>query len=171
MWLRYGERSVSYRGHKLSLYEGGIRLPFIVRWPGHVPAGRVDEASVFTALDIFPTLCALAGAALPTEHRLEGIDVSAAWRGGSAPQRDALFWEYGRNDAFFKFGPDRSPNLAVRRGDWKLLIDADGGRAELYHLAADRGETRNLAAEHPELTRELSLLVRDWRASWPAKRS
>lgn len=165
-----GERSAPYRGHKLSLYEGGLRVPFIVRWPGRVPAGRVDDGSVFTALDIFPTLCALAGAARPPARELEGVDVSAAWCGGTAPKRDALFWEYGRNDEFFKFGPDRSPNLAVRRGDWKLLVAADGEQVELYDLATDRGETRNLAAEHPELTRELSHLVGDWRASWPVSR-
>ncbi len=164
-----GARSAPYRGHKLALYEGGIRLPFIVRWPGTVPAGRVDERSVLTAQDLFPTLCAIAGAPPPRQHTLDGIDVSQAWRGRPLATRGPLFWEYGRNDEFFRFGPDRSPNLAVRRGNWKLLVNADGSRVELYDLATDVGETKNLAAEKPELVKELTRLVMDWRATWPRR--
>ena len=162
-----GARSAPYRGHKLALYEGGIRMPFIVRWPGKVPAGRVDTESVLTAQDVFPTLCAVAGAALPQEQSLDGIDVSAVWRGRPLQARGPLFWEYGRNDEFFRFGPDRSPSLAVRRGHWKLLVDPDGSRAELYDLATDPREARNLAGEQPALTAELTRLVMDWRATWP----
>ena len=162
-----GVRSAPYRGHKLALYEGGIRLPFIVRWPGKVPAGKVDERSVLTARDLFPTLCAVAGAALPRDQALDGIDVSQAWRGRPLTRRGPLFWEYGRNDEFFRFGPDRSPNLAVRRDNWKLLVNADGSRTELYDLAADVKEAKNLAAENPDLAKELTTLVMEWRASWP----
>ena len=87
----------------------------------------------------------MAGASIPREHPLDGIDVSAVWRGGAAPKRGPLFWEYGRNDEFFKFGPDRSPNLAVRREQWKLLVNADGSKAELYDLNADKAEKNDLA--------------------------
>jgi arylsulfatase A-like enzyme len=162
-----GARSAPYRGHKLALYEGGIRMPFIVRWPGHVPAGKVDERSVLIAQDVFPTLCAIAGAALPREQTFDGIDVSQAWRGQPPARRGPLFWEYGRNDEFFRFGPERSPNLAVRRDNWKLLVNADGSRTELYDLETDVTESKNLAAEHPALAKELTQLVMDWRATWP----
>jgi len=165
-----GARSAPYRGHKLALYEGGIRMPFIVRWPGTVPAGKVDERSVLMAQDVFPTLCAIAGAALPREHTLDGIDVSQAWRGQPAAKRGPVFWEYGRNDEFFRFGPDRSPNLAVRRDNWKLLVNADGSRTELYDLATDVREAKNLAAEKPDLAKELTKLVMDWRATWPKRK-
>lgn len=165
-----GARSAPYRGHKLALYEGGIRMPFIVRWPGKVPSGKVDGRSVLAAQDVFPTLCAIAGAALPREHTLDGIDVSQAWRGRPLTSRGPMFWEYGRNDEFFRFGPEKSPNLAVRRGNWKLLVNADGSRTELYDLAADVREARNLAADKPELAKELTGLVRDWRATWPTRK-
>lgn len=114
------------RGHKLALYEGGIRMPFIVRWPGRVPAGKVDTQSVITAQDLLPTLARIAGAPLPPDQTFDGIDVQEAWRGRPLAARGPLFWEYGRNDEFFRYGPDKSPNLAVRRGDWKLLVNADG---------------------------------------------
>ncbi|MBI5768942.1 MAG: sulfatase-like hydrolase/transferase [Verrucomicrobia bacterium] len=165
-----GSRSGIYRGSKLSLYEGGIRLPFIVRWPGRVPAGRVDDQSVLSATDVFPTLCAIAGAKLPAGAKLDGIDASAIWRGQPAANRAPIYWEYGRNKEFFKFpGPvkDRSPNLALRRGQWKFLINADGSGAELYDLAADPAESHNVATAQPALTRELTQLALDWRHSLP----
>lgn len=165
------ERAAGLRGTKASLWEGGIRLPFIVRWPGRVPAGRVDEKSVVAAWDMFPTFCALAGASLPSGHALIGQDVSASLRGGTVVPQRPLFWEYGRNEEFFRYPNEgRSPSLAVRRGDWKLLVNPDGGKAELYNLASDRNETKNLAAAKPELTAELTKLVLDWRATWPKKR-
>ena len=165
-----GARAAGLRGTKATLYEGGIRMPFMVRWPGHVPAGRVDERSVFTAWDIFPTFCAVAGAALPTDHQLIGTDVSAAWCGGTLGARGPIFWEYGRNDKFFNYpADDRSPRLAVRRGDWKLLVNYDGQGAELYHLPNDRQERNNVAAAQPALVQELTKLVLDWRATWPRR--
>lgn len=165
-----GRRSAPYRGHKLALYEGGIRLPFIIRWPGHVVAGRVDSRSVLMAQDLFPTLSAVASATLPPDTRFDGRNVLQAWRGDSLPSRGPMFWEYGRNDEFFKYGPDRSPSLAVRRGDWKLLINPDGSRPELYDLAADPKESRNRATDEPGVVKAMTDLVMTWRASWPGQR-
>lgn len=162
----HGARSGIYRGSKLSLYEGGIRLPFIVRWPGRVPAGRVDERSVLAGIDLLPTLCAVAGVPMPQLASLDGLDVSAVLRGG-ALTRGPLYWEYGRNDKFFKYPEDRSPSLAVRRDRYKLLINPDGAKGELYDLEIDPGEQHNLAAERPELTAELRQLVMSWRSSLP----
>lgn len=161
-----GARSGIFRGSKLSLYEGGIRLPFIVRWPGHVPAGRVDERSVLAATDLLPTLCAIAGAPVPTTAPLDGLDVSAVFR-GEARARGPLYWEYGRNEAFYKYPDDRSPSLAVRRDRYKLLINSDGTRRELYDLEEDPTEQHNLAAVHPEVADELRQLVMTWRGTWP----
>src|SRR5581483_6905453 len=78
-----GARSGGFRGSKLELWEGGIRMPFIVRWPGRVPAGRVDDRAVLTAVDLFPTICALTGAAVPRDAHLDGLDVSPTLRGGA----------------------------------------------------------------------------------------
>lgn len=165
-----GARSGLLRGSKLSLYEGGIRVPFIVRWLGHVPAGRVDEKTVLCALDVFPTLCAIAGATPPKEPTLDGEEMSAALLGQSGTRKKPLFWEYGRNDTAFKFPPnphDRSPNLAVRDGKWKLLVNADGAPQELYDIIADPAETTNLAGQQPELAARLREQVLGWRKSLP----
>jgi arylsulfatase A-like enzyme len=164
-----GERSGGFRGSKLELWEGGIRMPFLVRWPGRVPAGRVDDRSVLAAIDLFPTLCAVAGAKLPAGAKLDGLDVSRAWRGEPLAARGPLFWEYGRNSEFFKFGPDRSPSLAVRRGPWKLLVNPDGASPLLFDLDADPAEKNHLAVAQPSLARELTQLVLDWRRTWPAR--
>ena len=95
------------------------------------------------------------------------MDVSALWKGGAAPKRGPLFWEYGRNGESFKFGNDRSPNVAVRRDNWKLLINADGSDAQLYDLTSDQKEAHNVAAAKPEVARELTRLALEWRGSLP----
>jgi len=165
----HGKRAAPFRGSKLSLYEGGIRMPFIVRWPGHTPAGRLDETSTVNAVDFFPTLCAIAGAKLPKNFRFDGEDVSAAWMGKPLKRRKPMFWEYGRNNKSFAYpqGRDRSPNLAVRDGRWKLLINADGSGAELYDLSKDTAERTNLVGKRPAVVERLSCSALDWRKSVP----
>lgn len=164
-----GERSNGLRGSKLSLYEGGIRLPFIARWPGEVPAGKVDETTVLHAVDMMPTLAAIGGAALPERYAGDGMDSSPALLGKPVTRTKSLFWEYGRNDKSFKYpeAPDRSPNLAVRDGNWKLLINADGSGAELYDLSTDPNESGNIAADHSDTTQRLTDAVLGWRKSMP----
>jgi arylsulfatase A-like enzyme len=164
-----GKRSGPLRGSKLSLYEGGIRMPFLVRWPGHVPAGRVDEESVLSAVDLFPSLCSIAKAELPKKGAGDGEDVSGALLGKPGARRGTLFWEYGRSPDSFGYpqGKDRSPNVAVREGKWKLLINADGSGPELYDLTADTAEQTNLAGNEPALTRRLSATALNWRKSLP----
>jgi arylsulfatase A-like enzyme len=164
-----GQRSAGFRGSKLSLYEGGIRLPFIARWPGHTPASRVDDTTVLSAVDLLPTFCTLAGAKPPTDAALDGEDQSPALLGQSKPRSRSLFWEYGRNNEAFRYpqGRDRSPNLALREANWKLLLNSDGAGAELYNLPTDRSESHNLAADHPDLVRRLSDQLLTWRRSLP----
>lgn len=164
-----GTRSAGLRGSKLSLYEGGTRLPFIVRWPGRVPAGQVNDQSLFNAVDLFPSLCAVAGAPLPAGSALDGQNLSAAFFGQPASHTGPLFWEYGRNATAYKYPPgrDRSPNVAVREGDWKLLINADGTGAELYNLATDPQESTNLAERETERAARLTQAALSWRRSLP----
>lgn len=164
-----GERAAGLRGSKLSLYEGGIRLPLIARWPGRVPAGRVDEQTVLGAVDVLPTLCALAGSAPPKEAALDGEDLSAALLGKATVRKNPLFWEYGRNAQSFAYpaGNDRSPNVAVRDDRWKLLVNADGTGAELYDLAADPKETKSVLDGNPEVARRLTDRALAWRKSLP----
>ena len=164
-----GRRSGQLRGSKLSLYEGGTREPLIVRWPGRTLAGRVDEQTVLHAVDLFPTVCSLTGVSLPKDAAFDGEDMSAAWLGKTVTRTGPLFWEYGRNEKFFAYplGRDRSPNLAVRDGSWKLLVNADGTGAELYDLAADPKETNNLASQNPEIAKRLTDQALRWRKSLP----
>ncbi len=163
------ERSAGLRGSKLSLYEGGIRVPCIVWQPGVVPSGRVDDASVFTAWDLFPTLCAQAGVALPMGYTGDGEDFSKALRGQGVTRANPLFWEYGRNTNSFAYpgGANRSPNVAMRDGSWKLLVNADGSGPELYDLATDRNETTNLVSSRPSVSASMKEAALKWRASLP----
>jgi arylsulfatase A-like enzyme len=163
-------RNAPLRGSKLSLYEGGIRVPFIAHWPGRIPAGRVNDERVVSALDLFPTLCEIAEAKPPTGTRFDGVDMSAALF-GKGPARDReLFFEYGRNTNSFgypRIKRDRSPNVAVRDGPWKLLLNADGTDAELYNIPVDIGETNDLASSEPKRVERLSKAALAWRKSLP----
>lgn len=171
-------RTAGLRGMKWSLYEGGIRTPLVARWPGAIPAGVVNESTVVAAVDFFPTLCTLAGVQAPAGVKFDGEDLSAVFRGSSAARRGALYWEYGREPAIpaekglrlfpYPKEPDAtSPNVAIREGTWKLLINADGTNAELYNLARDRNEARNLAASEPAIAARLSAAALAWRKSLP----
>jgi arylsulfatase A-like enzyme len=164
-----GSRSGGLRGSKLSLYEGGVRMPFIVRWPGHAPAGRVDNQSVLSATDLFPSLCAVAGVPLPPGAAFDGEDLSAALSGSPTVRVKPLLWEYGRNTNSFIYpkGADRSPNVAVREGDWKLLVNADGSDVRLFNLRDDPKESANVAEQHLDLARRLQEKALAWRKSLP----
>lgn len=162
-------RSGGLRGSKMSLYEGGVRLPFIAWGPGIVPAGVTNTATVLSAVDLFPTLCTLAGAPLPPGYRPDGQDMFPALR-GEKPRRSApLLWEYGRNPTSFAYpqGEDRSPNVAILEGDWKLLVQDDGAGPELYDLATDPEERYNRGEAHPDLARRLSDAALRWRRAMP----
>lgn len=163
-------RTLGQRGMKKSLYEGGIREPFFVRWPGKVPAGRVDETSVLSSVDYFPTVCALAGVKPPNDAAFDGADMSRVWLGGSETRSKPLFWEYGRNPKGYKYPEDphdKSPNVAVRDGHWKLLVNVDGGDAQLFDLNADPKETDNVAAKNPEIAKRLTEQALAWRKTLP----
>jgi len=170
-------RSGGLRGMKWSLYEGGVRVPLIARLPGVIPKDAVNENAIVGAVDFLPTVCKLCGIALPKDLRLDGEDVSAAFRGAAAGRKGPLFWEYGRKPPSDRKGfrpfpypaelGAKSPNLAIRDGNWKLLVNADGGSVELYDLATDREETTNLAEARPEVTRRLRETVLQWRKGLP----
>ena len=136
------------RGRKWSLYEGGIREPFFVRWPGRVPEGTVNETTVMTCVDLLPSLASIAGVELPDGYRSDGVDLSRALLGTSVPVRARpVFWEYNSLGGNIEPGleRDRSPTLAMRDGSWKVLANADGSDLELYDLSGDPEESDNLA--------------------------
>ncbi len=165
-----GKRAGGLRGSKISLYEGGDREPLIVRWSGHVPAGRVDDKTVMSAVDFFPMFCKLTETQLPKGAGFDGEDLTASFFGQSLVRKNPLFWEYGRNPTAFGYpgnAHDRSPNVAIRDGKWKLLVNADGSDVQLYDLDADRNETQNIAASNPEVAKRLTEMALKWRKSLP----
>jgi arylsulfatase A-like enzyme len=164
------ERTAGLRGSKLSLYEGGVREPFIAWWPGRVTANRVDTNSVISAIDLFPTLSRLGGAKLPRGAQADGEDVGPVLSGKTINRSKPLYWEYGRNTNSFSYpgiARNRSPNVAVRDGNWKLLVNADGTGAELYDLGRDPEETRNVISDYREVADRLTRAALDWRKSLP----
>lgn len=133
------------RDLKFTLYEGGIRVPFIARWPSRIAPGS-ESALISDFADMFPTFAGLAGAELPPG--IDGVSILPTLQGTSARQklRDHCYWE-------------AAPQQAVRQGDWKAYRAAPSERIELYNLAEDIGETRNLASAHPEIAAKLEKLM------------
>jgi N-acetylgalactosamine-6-sulfatase len=154
-----------FRGGKRSLYEGGIRLPFLARWPKRIAAGRVDNESVLTAVDFLPTMCQIAGANLPAGYRPDGEDVTDILRGSSRARKGPIYWEWRWNVIGTVL--NRSPRLAIRDGNWKLLMNPDRGRIELFDIPRDPSELNNLADRRPEVVRELSRKLAAWHATMP----
>ena len=149
------------RGGKHTHWQGGQCVPWIVRWPGHVPAGRVDDDSIISGFDWLPTLCAITGAKINVSD-FDGEDVSAAWLGQSAHTRTKpLFWK----------SSNPKSDSTIRDGQWKLHMPARGGEGdvELYHLAADPVESRNVASLHPDIVEKLARLLEDWKVTLPKK--
>lgn len=153
------------RGRKRSLYEGGVRVPFIVRWPGRAPAGRVDNDSVIAGVDFLPTLCALAGAEIPEGILLDGEDRSAAFRGETTRRERPLYWEWRYRVFGHPF--NRCPMLAMRDGDWKLLMNPDRSRVELYNIVEDPREMDNRASEHPDIVDRMAARLLAWQGELP----
>jgi len=153
------------RGRKAYLFEGGVRTPFIVRWPGHVSAGTTNDATVLTAVDLLPTLCAAAGAALPVDYRGDGENLLEAWQGKAVLRTKPIFWKV----------PAGAPNprsqqwaaFAMREGDWKLYVDSAGKRTELYHVVQDQAETKELGRQHPELIARMTQALTAWKETLP----
>jgi arylsulfatase A-like enzyme len=152
-----------FRGKKTTLYEGGIRVPFAMRWPGHLPEGsRYDHPVI--QLDIFPTVAAAAGAVLPDDRVYDGVDLLPFVTGARADvPHERLFWRFEEMLGGFR-------GRAVRVGNLKLVVQQqDDGRerVELFDLARDPGESDDLAPGNPERVRALMLSLQAWEAGMP----
>ncbi len=165
-----GKRSGQMRGSKLSLYQGGVELPFIVRWPGHTPEGKIDSLSVISAMDIFPTLCSIVGVPMPSRYSFDGENRKEVFLGKPSERSKPVFWEYGRNNGkYFRYpkGRDRSPNIGVREGKWKLIMNYDGTDMQLYNMEADKNEITNVIDQQPEVAKKLKEKLLLWRSNLP----
>ncbi len=161
--LRYEGRSpqpvtsnAPLRAGKGHVYEGGIRVPFVIHWPGVARAGSVNDTPI-SSVDILPTLARAAGRPLPKD--VDGVDLAPALRGGKL-RRDALYWHYPHYS-----NQGGAPAAAIRRGDFKLIHFLEDDRMELYNLRDDLGETRNLAQRLPGKARALRAQLMQWRKS------
>jgi arylsulfatase A-like enzyme len=154
-----------FRGRKRSLYEGGIRVPGIVRWPGRIAAGRVDQTSILAGVDWLPTVAGIAGLSLPADHQLDGEDASDVLLKAARPRRGPLMWEWRFNIAGEPF--HHSPQLAIRDENWKLLMNPDRTRTELYDMTTDLTQMNNLAQRHPDVVERLAEQVTNWAKTLP----
>lgn len=155
-------------GRKWSLYEGGIRVPFIIQWKGHIPAFETDSTTIITAMDLFPSLCSILNIEYP--DILDGTDKSAALLGKPIDVKDPVMWEYSSNPGGSIQPGNKeyiSPNLAIREGDWKLLINTDSTNAQLFNLKNDPGEKNNLIDQNLPVAEKLAEKIISWRKSMP----
>jgi arylsulfatase A-like enzyme len=160
-----------YRGHKGTLFEGGLRVPSVVSWPGHLPEGAVRDQLV-CGIDWFPTLAELSGVPLPEENPIDGKSIIPVIGDGAAESpHDTLYWRLGGN-------PDNA-KWVVREGDWKLLgntsenvipegttpLTKEDKARFLVNLSEDIGETKNVSTENPDVVKHLLELREQYEAS------
>ncbi len=158
------------KAYKGSLFEGGINVPFIARWPGKIAAGRVDHQSLISAVDLLPTFCEIAGAKVPATHRPDGVSQVAVLQGTPAPKRlKPLFWRMDASWPPRPAAPLHWATYAVVDQQWKLLSNRDGSHVELYDLAADPLEQTDRAKEQPEVVKTVVAKLAAWKTTLPAK--
>lgn len=166
-----GIRAISHqdplRAGKGSYYEGGIRVPLIIRWPDHIAAGSRCDTPV-TNLDFYPTFQSMIDTTYPSTD-LDGNDIFPLLEGKEIPER-SLYWHFpiylqsydpeqdGGRDPLFR----TRPGSVIRQGDWKLHLYYEDNTAELYHLKEDVGESRNMTNAYPEKAEALKQLLQDW---------
>jgi len=150
----YFDSNRPFRGQKRTLWEGGARVPAVVRWPGKIPAGKISDAVVHMT-DVFPTLLSVAGVEPESAWKLDGLSLLGAWRGKAAVPDRTLFWEW-------REGGDTQ--LAAMRGDLKLVITGNN-KPELFNVAADPAERRTLDAEFPQETKSMVAALNEWLAT------
>ncbi|WP_419189199.1 sulfatase-like hydrolase/transferase [Stieleria marina] len=149
-------------GRKWSLYEGGIRMPFIARWKGKISAEQTDETTVMAAIDVLPTIASIVGADFDADQ-CDGIDLSDSILGNPVVRETPLFWEYGVHGSINPGKAEHiSPQLAMRQGKWKMLCNPDGSDLKLFDLETDIGEQNNVAAERPGIVDRMKSPLDRW---------
>lgn len=157
------------KGQKGNLYEGGIRVPLIIKWPGIIKSGTTCDVPV-TVVDFFPTLAEMAGADIPESKLIDGESIVPLLRGRKKLEREAIFWHLpsyngnGRANSFLW----QAPRGAVRKGNWKLIENFEDGSIELYNLKNDIGETKNLSNKKPKKVKELLTVLKNWQKEMDA---
>jgi arylsulfatase A-like enzyme len=146
------------RANKGSNYEGGLRVPVIIKWPGVTKPGSVSDVPVISS-DYYPTILGVTGLPKRPLQHLDGVDLSPVLKSQGQVDREAIFWHYPH----YNQHPQSFPSGVIRKGDWKLIEKFDNGELELYNLVEDIGEKDNLASKHPGLAQNLLAEMRVWR--------
>ena len=158
------------KGYKAALFEGGVGVPFIARWPGKITAGKVDKTSIFSAVDLLPTFCEIAGVKLPVSYRPDGVSQVTTLKGkGKALREKPLFWKTVAPWPARKTKPDHWVSYAVVSKNWKLVTNRDAQYVELYDLLTDPLEKKDLKEKHPIKVSELKKMLTQWQGTLPAK--
>ena len=158
------------KGYKAALFEGGVGVPFIARWPGKIEAGKVDKTSIFSAVDLLPTFCEIAGVHLPASYHPDGISQVGTLKGkGTARREKPLFWKTVAPWPARKTKPDHWVSYAVVSENWKLVANRDAKHVELYDLVADPLEKSDLKAKHPAKVSQLRKMLVQWQGALPPK--
>jgi len=155
----YGETG-GLRGRKADLYEGGIRVPAIIRYPGVVKPGSVSEVPVH-GYDLLPTLASLAGAKLPTDRTLDGVDFTPLLHQKQLDRVQPLFWAFKTRQYDDPFGY----HYAARQGPWKIITDFNVQKVLLYNLEEDPYEVKEVAAQNPKVVADLTQFIKDMKLS------
>lgn len=158
-------RSGNMRGTKNSLYEGGIREPLIIKWPQKIKPNQIDSTTVICAVDILASLCSILNTSKSDLKNIDGCNMANALLGVKPMKRkNTLYWDFGRNKHFIspEESYNKSPHLAIRKANFKLLCNSDGSNIQLYNLKADMNEATNLVSQNRRLANQLSKELINW---------
>jgi N-acetylgalactosamine-6-sulfatase len=157
------------KGYKAALFEGGIGVPFIARWPGKIAPDHVDSKSLISAVDLLPTFCEIANAELPEGYAPDGVSQLSTLKGNANPLREKpLFWRMNGSVNPKKAESYHWVNFAVVEQHWKLMSNRDGSHIELYDLDSDPLEKINLASQQAEVVTSLNKKLTQWKSTLPA---
>ncbi|NJB83120.1 sulfatase family protein [Wenyingzhuangia aestuarii] len=150
-------------GRKRSLFAGGVRIPFIVRWPGTVPAGVINRTTELATVDLLPTFLELANSDLPKSYKPDGVSIVKALKGQAMTRNSEIFWDWrfsNRKEYFW-------PSAGVQDGEWKLLINEKLGKTELYNINSDWSEQIDVSAQNPEIVKTLKAKIKTFKKTLP----
>jgi N-acetylgalactosamine-6-sulfatase len=152
------------------LFQGGINVPFIARWPGKVGAGEIDDRSLISAVDLLPTFCEIAGVKLPASYVPDGVSQVEALKGKSSGIREKpLYWKMGSAWPIPESRPYHWVSYAIVDQKWKLMANRDLDYFELYDIVGDPFEKVDRAKGEPEVVEQLLGKVNHWKATLPEK--
>ena len=146
------------RANKGSNYEGGIRVPLIIKWPGHTKPSSVSHEPVVST-DFYPTILAATGQKLKPHQHIDGKNLVPILTGAGSFDRDAIYWHYPH----YNQHPSAFPSGVIRAGEWKLIEAFESGKLSLYNLSRDIGETNDLSDSEPKKLAELHGKLKAWR--------